>query len=112
MTMKLKKTVKKGPGVVKISYEDKGAEVGRAYLYLLKNSLHKQPFGLLEDVFVEPKYRGSGLGSKLIWAVVAEAKKRNCYKLIATSRNTKPELKKFYKRFGLNVWGVEFRKDL
>src|SRR5476649_2511562 len=110
--MKLKKTVQKNVTGIKIIYLDGQKEVGRAYLYLLKNNLHTEPFGLLEDVFVHEKYREQGLGSKLVLAVIAEAKKRKCYKLIATSRNSKPQLRKFYKRFGLNVWGVEFRKDL
>lgn len=109
--MKLKKTATKSIAGVKISYQEGQKEVGRAYLYVLNNGLHKQPFGLLEDVFVDKKYRGHGLGSKLIQAAVVEAKKRKCYKLIATSRNSKPELRKFYHRFGLDVWGVEFRKD-
>ncbi len=110
--MKLKKILKKDVSGVKITYQDKNKEVGRAFLYVLKNGLHKEPFGFLEDVFVNEHYRGHGLGSKLILAAIAEAKKRNCYKLIATSRNSKPQLRKFYKRFGLNLWGVEFRKDL
>ena len=109
--MNLKKSIKKNVYGVKISYQDGGREVGRAFLYVLKNDLHKKPFGLLEDVFVNEKYRGRGLGSKLVLAAVAEAKKRKCYKLIATSRSSKPELKKFYKKFGLEIWGVEFRKD-
>jgi len=109
--MNLKKTIKKDVYGVKITFEDKGKEVARAFLYVLKNGLHKAPFGLLEDVFVNERYRGQGLGSKLVVAVIAEAKKRKCYKLIATSRNAKPELRKFYKRFGLDVWGVEYRKN-
>lgn len=109
--MKLQKQVKKDVYGVKIIYSDQGKEVGRAYLYVLRNSLHRRPFGFLEDVFVDEAYRMHGLGSKLVTAAVAEAKKHKCYKLIATSRNTKPQLRKFYKKFGLEVWGVEFRKD-
>lgn len=109
--MKLKKSVVKNIQGIKITYQDGNKEIGWAYLYLLRNDLHKEWFGLLEDVFVDPKYRGLGLGSNLILAAIAEAKKHKCYKLIATSRNTKPELRKFYKRFGLNVWGTEFRKN-
>src|ERR1035441_3841215 len=109
MKLTLKKAKASG---VKISYRDDRKEVGRAYLYVLNNGLHKKSFGFLEDVFVSEHYRNQGLGSKLIDAAIAEARKRGCYKLIATSRNTKPQLRQFYKRFGLEVWGVEFRKDL
>ncbi len=107
--VKLKKSIKKNVYGVKLSFEEKGKEIGRAFLYVINNGLHKKPFGLLEDVFVDEKYRSLGLGSKLVTAAVKEAKKRKCYKLIATSRNSKPELQKFYKKFGLEVWGVEYR---
>lgn len=109
--LKLKKTLKRNYQSVKITYEDKGREIARASLFILRNQLHKEPFGFLEDVFVNEKYRNQGLGSKLILACIAEARKRKCYKLIATSRNAKPKLRKFYKRLGLNVWGVELRID-
>jgi GNAT superfamily N-acetyltransferase len=97
---------------VRVEIRDGKKVLGRAFLYLLKNGLHKQPFGLLEDVFVEESARGMGLGTKLIQIVIKEAKKRKCYKIIATSRNSKPELVKYYAKFGLKVWGVEYRMDL
>src|SRR5580704_10978673 len=109
--MKFKKTIKKDAYGVKFVFEEKGQELGRAFLYILKNDLHKRPFGLLEDVFVKETYRGQGLGSKLIINAIAEAKKRKCYKLIATSRNTKRDLHKYYQKFGFKFHGVELRID-
>jgi GNAT superfamily N-acetyltransferase len=87
-----------------------GNEVGRAYLYLLNNDLHSKPFGLLEDVFVDPEYRGVGIARELITAVMTEAKK-NCYKLIATSRNdgTRTKVHEWYTRLGFVNYGTEFR---
>lgn len=110
--MTIKKSIKKNSYGVKFIFTDRRKEVGRAFLYVLKNGQHKEPFGLLEDVYVDEKYRGQGLGSQLILAVIAEAKKRKCYKLVATARLTKPELKDYYGKFGLKVWGNEFRLDL
>jgi GNAT superfamily N-acetyltransferase len=85
-------------------------EVGRAYLYLLKNDLHSQPFGLLEDVFVDSGYRGTGVANELLAAVMAEAK-GSCYKLIATSRNdgTRTTVHEWYTRLGFVDYGTEFR---
>ena len=54
------------------------------------NSLHPQPFGLLEDVYVDEASRGHGLGTEIVTAVIAEAKARGCYKLVATSRRSSP----------------------
>ena len=110
--MEFKKEKKDNVSGIKIVAVENGQEAGRAFLYLLKNDLHQEPFGFLEDVFVEAEYHKQGLGSQLVEKVIEEAKAQGCYKLIATSRSSKPELEKFYAKFGLNVWGVEFRKDL
>lgn len=94
----------------RFSIKRDGREVGRAYLYLLKNDLHKQTFGLLEDVFVEPDYRGAGVARELLDAVMTEAK-GSCYKLIATSRNngTRASVHEWYTRLGFVNYGTEFR---
>ena len=52
------------------------------------------------------------MGSKLITAAIAEAKKQNCYKLICTSRYGKPEVHALYGKFGFKDHGKEFRLDL
>ena len=36
-----------------------GREVGRAFLYVLRNDLHPEPFGFVEDVFVDASARSS-----------------------------------------------------
>ncbi len=38
---------------IRFSVSVNGAEVARAYLYLMHNDLHQEPFGLVEDVFVD-----------------------------------------------------------
>ena len=50
---------------VKIVLEENGQNVGRGFLYLLHNDLHQEPFGLMEDVFVEEAFRGKGYGEKI-----------------------------------------------
>ena len=96
---------------IKILAIENGETLGRAYLYLLKNDLHEAPFGFIEDVFVEEAHRSKGIGSKLVDAVIAEAKAQGCYKLICTSRHEKPEVHGFYKKFGFKDHGLEFRID-
>jgi GNAT superfamily N-acetyltransferase len=97
--------------VVKVTDSLKGKVVGRAYLYLMTNDLHKRPFGLLEDVFVEPDHRGSEIGTALVKRVIAEAKRRDCYKLIATSRYARDRSHALYARLGFTDHGKEFRMD-
>lgn len=96
---------------IKFSMVHEGKEVGRAYLYILKNDLHKQPFGFAEDLFLDEPLRGKGYGPQLMQAVLNEAKKRNCYKMIGTCRHTKPGLHKLYQKYGLRNQGLEFRID-
>lgn len=96
---------------IRFSFQDNNCEIARAYLYLMHNDLHKEPFGLLEDVYVDEKYRGQGIGSKLIKNVIETAKERNCYKLIATSRSSREQVHELYTKIGFENYGVEFRID-
>lgn len=86
-------------------------EIARAYLYLMYNDLHQEPFGLLEDVYVAESDRGKGLGTKIVIRVIAAAKEQECYKLIATSRTSRLQVHQLYKRLGFEVRGLEFRLD-
>ena len=96
---------------IKFSVEEDGQEVGRAYLYIMRNQLHQEPFGLLEDVFIDENLRGKGIGTKLLKEVFREARASGCYKLIATSRHSRPKVHKLYERLGFKNRGIEFRMD-
>ena len=84
-------------------------EAARAYLYILKNDLHVEPFGLLEDVFVDDNMRGQGIGTDLIKKVIKAAEEAGCYKLIATSRKERSKVHELYERLGFVEHGKEFR---
>src|SRR5262245_28728547 len=94
---------------IRFSITANGAEVARAYLYVMTNDLHEAPFGLLEDVYVDESQRGNGLGSALVKEVIAAAQEAGCYKLIATSRTSRPKVHELYHRLGFEQHGVEFR---
>ena len=96
---------------VKITTARKGKVVGRASLYVMTNDLHDRPFGLMEDVFVDPDHRGSEIGTALVKRVVAEAQRHRCYKLIATSRCARGRVHALYDRLGFKDHGREFRTD-
>ena len=108
--MKIERKEVKSRGV-KLLMKDKGKEVARAYLYILKNDLHKEPFGLMEDVFVDEKYRARGIGTLLVKEVIKEARKSSCYKLIATSRHERGKVHGLYIKLGFKDYGKEFRMD-
>lgn len=96
---------------IKFFIEEDGKEVARAYLYLIKNELHKESYGFMEDVFVDESKRGKGLGSKIVKRLIEKAKEKGCYKLVCTSRHTKPKVHELYLKFGFKEHGKEFRID-
>jgi GNAT superfamily N-acetyltransferase len=96
----------------RFSLQADGIEVARAYLYVMHNDLHNAPFGLLEDVYVDPARRGEGFGSQLVGEVITAARREGCYKLIATSRSSRPRVHELYERIGFENRGLEFRMDL
>lgn len=108
--MQINKTTAKSQGIRLFINRD-GKEVARAYLFLMWNSLHDSPFGLLEDVYVDEALRGQGLGSEMVNAVIAEAKALGCYKLVATSRYARPKVHELYMNLGFTDHGKEFRID-
>jgi GNAT superfamily N-acetyltransferase len=110
--MQYKKNILKDTYAVKIIAEENAREVGRLYLYILKNDLHTEPFGFLEDLFVNEQYRKQGIGSELVKTAIEEAKRLGCYKLVGNSRNENEKVHVFYERFGFKRHGYEFRIDL
>jgi GNAT superfamily N-acetyltransferase len=93
--------------------DENGREIAHAYLYLIKNDLHNEPYGLIEDVYVDENYRGQKLGSLLVEKIIEEAKTRDCYKIICTSRREGREnVHGWYEKLGLKKYGYEFRMNL
>jgi GNAT superfamily N-acetyltransferase len=97
---------------VRVTVREEGEEIARAYLYILRNDLHSQPIGYMEDVFVEERFRGTGVGTDIIRELIDEAKRRGCYKLIGTSRKERERVHVLYTRLGFVDYGKEFRMDL
>jgi len=98
-------------GIKLTSQDAHGKEVGRAFLYIMRNDLHDKPFGFMEDVYVAEEMRGKGLGTSLVKRVIALAKEMGCYKLIATSRYPREKVHQLYVKLGFYDQGKEFRID-
>ncbi|MEK9183353.1 MAG: GNAT family N-acetyltransferase [Patescibacteria group bacterium] len=108
MKIQQKKITARG---IKFFIKDGQKEIGRAYLYILKNDLHPEPFGFLEDVLVDEAYRGQGLGTNLAQTIIKAAQKHGCYKLICASRHSRSTVHALYERLGFKNHGLEFRMD-
>ena len=96
---------------IKLEYHENGERLGRATIYILHNELQDRPFGLLEDVFVEPSHRRRGIGSILTNEAVQYGNHLGCYKLICTSRYTSKKIYTMYTEAGFKDHGREFRID-
>lgn len=110
--MKIQKDQFSAAGIKFTLTDETGKPIGRAFLYLLNNGLHQEPFGFLEDVYVEEEHRGKGYGTQLVKAVIEEARKQNCYKLLGTSRYQREKVHQWYLGLGFQDYGKEFRMDL
>lgn len=110
--MQVKRVEQSNHSAIRFAYDDAGREIGHAYLYFIKNDLHNQPYGYLEDVFVEEARRGEGTGTRLMQAAIAESRARGCYKIIGTSRHGRDGVHAWYEKLGFTDFGVEFRMNL
>jgi len=96
---------------IKYTMKENGEVIGRVSLFLITNDLHEEPYGLVEDVFVNDAYRGKGIGTMLLQHVIDEAKKQGCRKLLAQSRYGKNGVHLLYERLGFTDHGKNFRMD-
>ncbi len=109
MKIKQKKVSASG---IKLSIETDGKEIARAFLYILKNDMREQPFGFMEDVYVDENFRGQGLATELLASLIVSAKENNCYKIVGTSRHQREKVHQLYKKIGFKDFGVEFKMYL
>ncbi len=112
VSMEIKKVIDRNSFAVKITLEEVGQVMGWAFLYIMFQDRHVEPYGYLENVFVEPAYQKRGLGTQLINLAIAEAKERGCYKIIGTSKHHKIEIHQWYEKNGFKKYGYAFRLDL
>ena len=76
-----------------ISIED--IIVGVASIHIIKKLT--RILGIIEDVAVNEKYRGKGVGKKLVERLILIGKQKNCDKIVL---NSSEENSKFYEKIG------------
>lgn len=110
--MPIDQTIDERVTCVRFACTHDGKEIARARLMIIYNDLHEEPYGVLEDVYVDEAHRGKGLGTTMAQECIREAKRRGCYKVIAQSRYGREHVHKMYERLGLRDYGKNFRLDL
>lgn len=75
--------------------------VGTSTINMCSNlSWSGRPYAIVENVIVDSKYRGLGIGKKLLRKAQEIAKDRGCYKIAVMTGSSREEILKFYKAAG------------
>jgi ribosomal protein S18 acetylase RimI-like enzyme len=84
-----------------MTVQDDGHIIGMASLYVIPKIGSRN--ALLEDVIVSTKYRGQGLGEKLVQALIDIAKVRRVKSISLTSRPVRIAAHKLYEKLGFKI---------
>jgi GNAT superfamily N-acetyltransferase len=83
--------------------------VGFALYFSIFSTFRGRPGLFLEDLFVEPAYRGKGIGTALLAALANVGRERGCIRLEWWVLKWNQPALEFYRRLGateVNEWGV------
>ena len=72
----------------------------------------REPSCYLQDLFVDPAFRGRGLGRRLIEHVYAQAKARGCVRVHWLTHETNTDAMKLYDRIAEKSGFVQYRKAI
>lgn len=84
-----------------------GTLLAYAAVHWLPYLIFTGPEGFVSELFVDETARGQGVGTRLLDAVVAEARQRGCYRLSLTNMRSRES----YQRQFYNKLGWEERPD-
>ena len=83
--------------------EAEGVVRGTAFLTICLDSMYGfLPYGVVENVIVEPAIRGTGAGRALMEAIEATARARRCTKVMLLSSSARTEAHTFFARLGFD----------
>ncbi|MCK9267780.1 MAG: ribosomal protein S18-alanine N-acetyltransferase [Alkaliphilus sp.] len=84
-----------------------GRVVGYAGLWLVMNEAH------ITNIAIHPKYRGRGMGKKLVGGLIEEILKINIYRITLEVRPSNTAALALYKKFGFVPCGIrpEYYRD-
>ena len=104
----LKKILENENHIIHVA-ELNGKIVGSTTLLIEQKFIHEGGFvGHIEDVVVNKKFEGRGIGMKLVLSLLDVAKEKKCYKSIL---NCEDKLIPFYEKIGFKQKSTEMRFD-
>jgi GNAT superfamily N-acetyltransferase len=91
------------PGLHLFVLELEGALVATTYLNVIPNLTRSAaPYAVIENVVVEEKSRGTGLGKQIIDATLQAAWSAGCYKAMLMTGSRTPSTHAFYRACGFS----------
>jgi len=90
---------------------DDDRRIGCAQLILIDDPFWDRRYGLVENVYVTPKYRRQGVGKQLMEYITSQAALFGCEFVKLTSAYDKKEAHGLYKSLGFKD-GLSFKKSL
>jgi GNAT superfamily N-acetyltransferase len=87
--------------VLLVAVED-GRIVGTNHVLIFRHLARAlRPAAIVENMVVDSRRRGAGVGDLLMEAALKIARRHKCYKLSLTSNRKRPKAHGFYERFGM-----------
>lgn len=79
--------------------------LGTASLHQAYSTWNAAPYGTIEDFFVLPDLRGTGVGTAILELLVGEARRRGYCRVELQVRDTNERARRFYESRGLSFTG-------
>ncbi len=90
-----------------------GVVTGTASLHLGHYSTwHDHWYGHIEDVIIDPEYRGRGLASNILSHVISAAKEQDLSRLELNALNNNNAARRLYEKLGFTNQSVVYELDL
>jgi GNAT superfamily N-acetyltransferase len=90
-----------------------GVIIGTFALLIMDNLGHLgAPSGIIEDVAVDPKWQGQGIGTKMMQFALEVSRNRGCYKVALSSNVKREKAHRFYEKAGFVKHGYSFVVDV
>jgi ribosomal protein S18 acetylase RimI-like enzyme len=87
-----------------------GLVVGSFALLVMDNLGHRgAPSGVIEDVVVDPRCQGQGIGRAMMRHALALCGEKGCYKVALSSNLSRERAHAFYESLGFERHGYSFR---
>ena len=86
--------------------------VGSFALLIMHNLAHMGALSaVVEDVVVNSKWRGQGVGSQMIEFAMGKAREAKCYKIVLSCSIDRDRAHKFYESLGFERHGYSFKVE-